>query len=42
MDLKKKFDENVNVTCNKARLLEQGDTQIECVDFDETFAKLLV
>jgi len=35
---KNKSDENGMVTRNKARLLAQGYTQIECLDFDETFA----
>jgi len=33
-----KSDENSIVTRNKARLVAQGYTQIECLDFDETFA----
>ena len=35
---KNKTDEFGNIVRNKARLVAQGYTQIECVDFDETFA----
>ena len=35
---KNKTDESGNVTKNKARLVAQGYAQVECVDFDETFA----
>lgn len=35
---KKKSDEHVNVPCSKERLVVQGYTQVEGVDFDETFA----
>ena len=35
---KNKSDENGTVTRNKARLVAQGYTQVEDLDFDETFA----
>lgn len=36
MDLKKKIDENGIVVRNKARLVAQGYSQIEGVEFEET------
>ena len=33
-----KTDEEGNVICNKARLVVQGYSQVEGVDFDESFA----
>lgn len=35
---KNKSDESGNVIRNKARLVAQGYTQVEGIDFDETFA----
>lgn len=35
---KKKIDEEGNVTCNKARLVAQGYSQVKGIEFDETFA----
>lgn len=33
-------DKNGTVTRNKARLVAQGSTQVEGLDFDETFASV--
>jgi len=35
---KNKYDEHGTVTRNKARLVAQGYTEVEDLDFDETFA----
>lgn len=35
---KNKCDEHVTVIRNKARLVAQGYSQVEGIDFDETFA----
>ena len=37
---KNKTDTADNITRNKARLVAQGYTQIEGIDFDETFASV--
>jgi hypothetical protein len=35
-----KQDEHAVVTRNKARLVAKGYSQVECLDFDETFAPI--
>ena len=35
---KNKYDEFANIVRNKARLVTQGYTQVEGIDFDEIFA----
>lgn len=40
MDIQNKIDEEGNVVRNKSRLVAQGNSQIEGIDFDETFAPL--
>ena len=37
---KNKKDENGNIIRNKARVVAQGYTQVERLDFEETFAPL--
>ena len=37
---KNKIDEDGEVVWSKSRLLAQGYTQVECVDFDESFLQL--
>ena len=37
---KNKTNENGNITINKDRLVPQGYTQVEGLDFDETFTSI--
>ena len=40
MDLKNKINEDGEIIQNKSRLVAQGYTQVEGVDFDESFAPM--
>ena len=40
MDLKNKTNEDGEIIRNKSRLVAQGYTQVEGVDFDESFAPM--